>query len=67
MFLSKAKELSQKLPKISKAAEKLSINLWLSLLLGLFYDQQLLSKISVPRFLCVSKKKVQMQIQKIFG
>ena len=49
---------SQKLPKILKAAEKLPSNLWLSLLLGLFYDQQLLSNISLPRFLCV-KKKVQ--------
>ena len=66
MFLSKAKELSQKLPKISKAAEKLPSNLWLSQLRGLFYDQQVLSKISLPRFLCV-KKKVQMQMQKIIG
>ena len=53
---------SQKLPKTSKAAEAAAqlvakpiawTHLWLS-------------KISLPRFLCV-KKKVQIQMQKVFG
>ena len=55
-FTSKSCRKSQKVPKFSKVAEQLVV--------GLFHNQQLLFKISLPRFLCV-KKEVQMQMQKI--